>query len=310
MNRRDALRMAAMTAAALMHRTAGASVARSFEVKDSDSTVFSISLAQWSLHREYFGLKIDPLDFPVITRTTFGLGGVEYVNSFYKHRIAKGAELASELRRRCDDHGVTSVLIMCDGEGELGAADSSARGVTVENHVKWLELAKALGCHSIRVNAQSTGTFDEQQKLAADGLRLLCERATPLGLNVIVENHGGLSSNGAWLAGVMRLVNLPNCGTLPDFGNFGDYDCYKGVEELMPFAKGVSAKSHDFSSPSGIETKIDFARMLSIIRATQFKGWIGIEYEGSRLSEMDGILATKALLESLGCSGKKETTGK
>jgi len=268
-------------------------------------TPHRISLAQWSLHRAIAGGTIDPVEFPTIAKRDYGISGVEYVNSFYKSRMGDAKGLAAELKRRSSDSGVTSVLIMCDGEGDLGAPDTAARAQAVENHVKWLELAQALGCHSIRVNARSDGSREEQAKLAAEGLRSLSERAASFGQNVIVENHGGLSSHGDWLAGVIRSVGLPNCGTLPDFGNFYEYDRYQGVRDLMPFAKGVSAKSYDFSVDAGgavaAETKIDFTQMLSIVRGAKYTGWIGIEYEGNRMSEPDGIKATRDLLVRLGC---------
>ena len=190
---------------------------------------------------------------------------------------------------------------MCDGEGAIGDPDAAARTRTVENHYKWVEAARFLGCHSIRVNARSQGTPDEQRALAADGLRRLTEFAAERGVNVIVENHGGISSDGAWLAGVIRAVAHPRCGTLPDFGNFQVgperwYDRYQGVQELMPFAKAVSGKSHDFDA-EGNETGTDFLRMLRIVLAAGYRGWVDVEYEGDRLSEPEGIRATKALLE-------------
>lgn len=225
---------------------------------------------------------------------------MEFVNSFYKDLVGTSG-FADELRRRCSDAGVTSVLIMCDGEGALGDPDAATRGQSVDNHRKWLDLARHLGCHSIRVNAAGSGDRSEQAKCATDGLRRLAEVAAPLQLNVIVENHGGWSSHGDWLAEVIRGVGLPNCGTLPDFGNFAKYDRYQGVEELMPFAKGVSAKSYDFDA-LGNETTIDYPRMLGIVRAARYAGWIGVEYEGGRLSEPEGIRATKGLLERLGCA--------
>ena len=258
-----------------------------------------ISLAQWSLHKSLFAGAVKPLDFPLVAARDYGIRGVEYVNSFYKDLIGKDG-FAEDLRRRCSDAGVTSVLIMCDGEGALGDPDEAKRAKAVDSHRKWLDLARHLGCHSIRVNAQSDGDRADQARLSADGLRRLAEAAKPLGLNVIVENHGGLSSHGDWLAGVMKAVGMPNCGTLPDFGNFYEYDRYQGVEDLMPFAKAVSAKSYDFDA-QGNETTIDYPRMLGLVRAAGYSGWIGIEYEGGRLSEPDGIKATRQLLARLGC---------
>jgi len=256
---------------------------------------FTISLAQWSLHRAFFGKKLDPLDFARIARNDYDIAAVEYVNQFYKGKPGDARYLAA-LKKRAADSGVRSVLIMCDGEGNLGDPDEKKRLQAVRNHHKWVEWATELGCHSIRVNAHSAGKPEEQMKLVADGLRRLCEFGDKHGINVIVENHGGLSSDGRWLAGVMKLVNHPRVGTLPDFGNFGSYDRYKGVKELMPFAKGVSAKSHDFDD-KGNETHTDYRRMMKIVKDAGYHSFVGIEYEGSKLSEPDGIRATKRLVE-------------
>jgi len=262
--------------------------------------LFRISLAEWSLHRALQAGTIDNLDFPGIARTKHGIEGVEYVSSFFKDRARDTAYLA-DLESRCDGHGVTSVLIMCDGEGAIGDPDAAARTQAVENHYKWVEAAASLGCHAIRVNAQSEGTADEQRKLAADGLRRLVGFAAPRKINVLVENHGGLSSNGAWLASVMQAVDHPRCGTLPDFGNFDiaegeTYDRYLGMEELMPYAKAVSAKSHVFDA-EGNEADMDYLRILRIVLEAGYRGWVGVEYEGSEHSEDEGIRLTKALLE-------------
>ncbi len=257
--------------------------------------LFKISLAEWSLHRTLRAGKLDNFDFPKTAKREFGIEAVEYVNTFFKDK-AKDTDYLGELAKRAADEGVTNVLVMCDGLGNLGDPDAKARKKAIENHFPWVEAAKRLGCHSIRVNAKSEGTFEEQQKLAADGLSRLAEFAGQVAMNVIVENHGGLSSNGAWLAGVMKQVDRPNCGTLPDFGNFHDYDRYRGLEELMPFAKGVSAKSHEFDA-AGNEVRTDYKRMLALVLAAGYHGWVGIEYEGSGLSEAEGIRATKKLLE-------------
>lgn len=266
----------------------------------SDDPLFKISLAEWSLHRTLWAGDLDNLDFPVVARRDYDLDGVEYVNQFFKDKATDPGYLR-ELKARADDQGVRNVLIMCDGEGALGDPDPAARTTAVENHYRWVDAARYLGCHSIRVNARSEGTPEQQHELAVDGLRRLTEFAAERQINVIVENHGGLSSNGKWLAGVIAAVDHPNCGTLPDFGNFrvSDdewYDRYLGVRELMPFAKGVSAKSHDFDE-EGNERNTDYVRMLRIVLDAGYRGYIGIEYEGDGLSEPEGIRATKALLE-------------
>jgi len=261
--------------------------------------LFEISLAEWSLHRTIRKGDLDNLDFPKKAKS-FGVSAIEYVNQFFKDK-AKDAKYIAELKKRCDGEGVKSLLIMCDGEGALGAKDAARRKQAVENHHKWVVAAKELGCHSIRVNAQSQGSYEEQQKLAADGLRKLCEFAEGHGIYVIVENHGGLSSNGKWLSETLKKVGHKRVGSLPDFGNFRIgkgkmYDRYQGVDELMPFAQGVSAKSHDFDD-EGNEKNTDYGRMLDIVVGKHgWRGHIGIEFEG-RGSEDVGIQKTIKLLE-------------
>ena len=275
---------------------------------------FNISLAEWSLHRSLYSGDMDHLDFAKIAKEEFEIDAIEYVNSFFFEK-AKDKAYLKEMRSRAEDLGVSSLLIMCDNEGSLGDPDPARRNKAVENHYKWHEAAKYLGCHSIRVNAylteslhgldtgdySKTGSYQNQIALAADGLRKLTEFGEGIGMNTIVENHGGLSSDGEWLAAVMKEVDHPMCGTLPDFGNFrieGDkwYDRYKGVEELMPFAKAVSAKSHDFDS-NGNEINTDFYKMMDIVSKAGYDGYVGIEYEGSVMDEISGIRATKVLLE-------------
>jgi len=259
---------------------------------------------------------IDHMDFYDITKNKFGLSAVEYVNTFFFDK-AKDKIYLNEMKMRADDLGIESLLIMCDNEGSLGDPDPIARTKAVENHYKWADAAKFLGCHSIRVNAylteslhgtstgnyNTTGSYENQINLAADGLRRLTEFGDTIGINTIVENHGGLSSNGQWLAAVMEKVDHPRVGTLPDFGNFRIqdeewYDRYKGVEELMPYAKAVSAKSHDFDS-QGNEINTDYYKMMNIVLNAGYSGYVGIEYEGSKLDEMAGIQATKDLLEKV-----------
>ncbi len=298
-----------------------------------DPLFFKISLAQWSLHNGFFGDALDkgwpvfnealvkdpqsilrgdldPLNFPAIAKNEFGIDAVEYVNIFFYDK-GKDQQYLNKLKQRCEDNGVSSLLIMCDRLGDLGETNDELRRTAVENHYPWVEAAKFLGCHSIRVNAAGSGTAAEVQQAAIDGLGRLSEYGAEAGINIIVENHGGYSSDGMWLSEVMRQVNMDNCGTLPDFGNFciesgddgciNEYDRYKGVAELMPYAKGVSAKSHDFDV-SGNETHTDYTKMLTIVKEAGYTGHIGIEYEGSVMSESDGIKATKTLLEKTGAA--------
>ena len=289
---------------------------------------YQISLAQWSLHKSFFGElkndwqwfgkmlmtnpdsllqgKLNPDDFPKIA-AGYGVNSIELVNTFYYSK-ANDMDYWTKFKQRCDDAGVSVGLIMCDALGDLGNADATARQAAVENHHKWVDIAKLLGAHSIRVNAAGKGTSEEVAENAIDGLSKLGTYGASKGINIIVENHGGYSSDGKWLAGVMVKVNMDNVGTLPDFGNFcieksadgcaNEYDRYQGMTELMPFAKGVSAKSHIFDA-EGNEVNSDFLKIMKIVKASGFKGYVGIEYEGKELSEDEGIKATKALLEKV-----------
>lgn len=266
---------------------------------------FKVSLAEWSLHKALFAKEMTNLDFPVKAAKEFGIFGVEYVSTFFKDT---STEYLSELLKISKDNNVTNVLIMVDGQGSLGDSDIATRNKAVENHHRWVEAAKYLGCHSIRVNAAGKGTAAEVADAVVESLTKLSTFASNLKINVVVENHGGYSSNGKWLSGVMKRVNLKNCGTLPDFGNFKVsatemYDRYLGMQELMPFAKGVSGKSYDFDA-EGNETTMDYYKIMKIVKDSGYKGWVDVEYEGSRLSEPDGIKATKTLLEKAFASVK------
>ncbi|MCU0449756.1 MAG: sugar phosphate isomerase/epimerase [Bernardetiaceae bacterium] len=277
---------------------------------------FKISLAEWSLHKTLFAKQMTNLEFPVKAKKEFGIAAVEYVNAFFKDKAKDSAYLA-ELKKICETEGVTSVLIMVDGEGGLGELSAKERLKAVENHYQWVEAAKFLGCHSIRVNAYGQGTAEEVKKAAIEGLSKLTEFGMKENIGVIVENHGGYSSDGKWLAEVIGTVNqhlnTKLCGTLPDFGNFcmkykndrwedgceTEYDRYQGTTELMPFARGVSAKANNFDG-QGNEADKDYERLLKIVKDAGYTGHIGIEYEGEKLSENEGVLATKKLLERVG----------
>lgn len=296
------------------------------EAEEENDLFFEISLAQWSLHRSLFGEElmkrgwqeigrrrrentlifeggIAPIEFPTVTKKEFDINAVEYVNQFYYDKAEDQAFLR-ELKDRQEKAGVRALLIMCDAEGNLGDTNEENRKQAVENHYKWVEAANFLGCHSIRVNAAGEGTKEEVAEAAVAGLSSLSEYADNNNINVLVENHGGYSSNAEWLTRVIEQVNKDNCGTLPDFGNFtisegNQYNRYKGVKQMMPYAKGVSAKSFAFND-EGEETTIDYKRMLKIVENAGYNGHIGIEYEGRKLDEFEGIRATKALLKEAG----------
>jgi len=264
---------------------------------------FEISLAEWSLHKAIQGNLVKTLDFPRIARRTFGIGAIELVNTLLE---VPTEEYIGRLKRNATDEGVRILLIMCDAEGPLAHKDKAQRMKSVRSHTKWVDIAAELGCHSIRVNMRgeekgtvaSAATIDDFVTRSVDAFSGLCEIAAKSQINIIIENHGGLSSNAEVLERLMKLVNLPNLGTLPDFGNFDrGMDRYEGVRKLMPFAKGVSAKSQGFD-PQGNETDIDYGRMMKIVLdEARFSGYVGIEFEGDKLGEYEGIWATKRLLE-------------
>jgi len=271
------------------------------EAKNSEEKfpLFKISLVQWSLHRHLFANRIESnLDFPIIARNQFGIDAVEYVNQFFPDK-AEDIKYLKELKNRSDSVGVKNLLIMCDNEGDMGAKCKTERNNAVLNHRKWVDAARFLECHSIRINALGDGTPEEQKDQMIESLSKLAEYAEERRINLIIENHGKLSSNAVWLSEVIKKVNNPLIGTLPDFGNFPEgINIYESVEKLMPFAKGVSAKSYDFDG-NGNETTIDYERMLQIVVVSGYRGYVGIEYEGKLLSEYEGIIKTKALLERI-----------
>ncbi|MCB0373601.1 MAG: sugar phosphate isomerase/epimerase, partial [Muricauda sp.] len=278
-----------------------------------------MSLAQWSIHKMIFDEGVDPYTFAE-KASKWGFEGLEYVSALY-YKELQAADFSEEAmnswveksKAESEKYGMTNLLIMVDGQGNLAATDAAERKAAAENHHKWVDAAAALGCHSIRVNLNGTQEPEEWIPASVDGLIQLATYAKEKGINVIVENHGGPSSNAQLLTEVMKKVGMDNCGTLPDFGNFcikreaGDYyeskcleeyDKYKGVEELMPYAKAVSAKSYSFDA-EGNETRVDYDKMMHIVLDAGYSGFVGVEYEGSELSEEEGILATKKLIEKV-----------
>ncbi len=280
---------------------------------ESEAPFFKLSLAQWSIHKMIRNDSVDPYSFAEKAKS-WGFSGLEYVSQLYpadleNNEYSEQAMNAFVERSNAEakKHGMQNVLIMIDGQGNLAVSDDAERKAAVERHYKWVDAAAAMGCHAIRVNLNGESDPEKWKANSIDGLTQLATYAKGKNINIIVENHGGLSSNGAMHAEVMKAVNMDNCGTLPDFGNFcitrkkdsweceEMYDIYKGVAELMPYAKAVSAKSNVFDE-NGDEVNIDYARMLQIVKDAGYDSYIGVEYEGNELSEEAGILATRDLL--------------
>lgn len=289
---------------------------------------FKISLAQWSLQRTFIGDtvtdwrawvsdlrtspgdvlngEVDPMDFPTMAKE-YGIDCIELLNIFYFDK-AKDMSYWKAFKKKCDDAEVTVGLIMCDVLGNLADPDSVARIQAVENHYHWVDVAEFLGARSVRVNLSGEGDREEIAANAIDGLTRLAEYAAPKGINIVVENQRGISADASWLSSLLGKVEMDNVGSLPDFGNFcvktgpdgciNEYDRYKGIAELLPYAKGVSAKSYSFDE-NGNEERSDFLRIMKIVKNAGFKGYVGIEYDGTQLSEDEGINATRRLLEKV-----------
>jgi len=289
---------------------------------------FKIAVSQFSFASQFWTQQLKALDFPAKAKE-LGIPGLDYCSMFFADK-AKDAQFLKDLKQRAADAGSYNLRIMIDGEGVLGDLNEATRLKAVDNHHKWIDAASALGCPMIRVNVEGEGDPKDLAKAAVDSLGRLIEYGKAQNIDVIVENHVGISCNAAWLAGVMKQVNSPHCGTLADFGNFcvnrtkpetndiagymktkclDEYDRYKGITELMPFAKGVHAKTHVFDS-GGNDTETDFVRMFKIIKDSGFKGWVSIEYEGGLfkmytkdskyLDDYAGTSATKSLVEKAG----------
>ena len=280
---------------------------------------FKLSLAQWSLNKGIYSGDFDPYDFAK-TAKELGFSGLEYVNQLYSDVMDsrnKHQDIKNFVKKSNDEakqNNIENLLIMIDGEGDLATSSLRKRNAAVENHKKWIDAASQMGCHSVRVNLYGVDQKNKWMEYSSTSLSRLSEFSQDYNINIIVENHGSLSSNAELLMQVINNVNLKNCGTLPDFGNFcikrveGDlyesdcvkeYDRYKGIEEMMPKAFAVSAKSNSFNN-KGDEVYTDYLKMLKIVKESGYTGYIGVEYEGTELSEIDGILATKNLLINKG----------
>jgi sugar phosphate isomerase/epimerase len=307
--RRNFIKQSLLGAGALM-------TCSSFGLPVSQDPDIRISLAEWSFHRALESGKMDHLDFPLRAKNEFGISAVEYVNGFFGgtkmnfKEAAKNRAYLNEMLKRSQDAGVLNHLLMCDDEGPLSSIDEKERLESVDNHKKWIEAAKVLGCVTVRVNLHGEGSADDRKKASIDALSRLGEFAKPMQINIVVENHGSVTSNAEWLTEVMKQVGKDNVGTLPDFGNFcishpwgtiqegctDMYDIYKGIQQLLPYAKGVSAKTYDFDR-NGEQPLMDYKRLIDIVKASGFKGYIGIEYEGINQPEDEGVRNTQKLLK-------------
>lgn len=289
LTRRDTLKRLAFGAAAM-------AIPQTLRAKGTlETNGLTLAVQQYSFNRQLNAGTLDILDYPKTVVEGTGITALEYFNG---HIMDKSGDTRffRELKKRCNDVGATCTMMLCRSDDALDSPDSNTRDQAVEGYIPWLEAVRLLGGNTIRVDCRSSGDYEEQKKYAIDGLRQLCDVARPFGMNIVVENHGGFSSNGTWLADVLSKVGKRNCGSLPDFQNFKDYDPYQGVEDLMPTAKIVCAKSKKFDS-DGNEVNVDYYRMMKIVLDSGYKGSIGIEFEGHEMDPVKGILATKRLIE-------------
>lgn len=269
---------------------------------------YEVSLAAWSLHKTIGKREgqVPMLDMPKLSREKWDIGGIELVNNML---ASSEKPYLDEFAKNAAAHNVKILLIMIDGQGDAGAADQERRDLCVKNHCRWIDIAADFGCHSIRMNwGGAPKTVHEDAKELKDftdrsvpTFRAICDHGDKKNINVLIENHWGASSYIGPLTGLMKAVDHPRFGILPDFGNFpDDVDKYEAVDAFMPWAKALSAKCYDFDDATGLETKIDFEKMLQIaVDKHGYNQWIGIEYEGNRLSEYDGIAAANKLLLTL-----------
>jgi len=324
-NRREFIRKTAMGAAGI---GLAASLPEYLYAEAGKELFFKIAISQFSFASQFWTKQLDALDFPAKAKE-LGITGLDYCSMFFADK-AKDQIFLKELKKRSGDAGSYNLRIMIDGEGVLGDLNETARLKAVENHYKWIDAASALGCPMIRVNVEGEGNPADVANAAVDSLGRLIAYGSKQNIDVVVENHIGISCNGAWLAGVMKQVNNNHCGTLADFGNFcvnrtkpetndiadyiktkclEEYDRYKGITELMPYAKGVHAKTHVFDT-TGNDVETDFSRMFKIIKKSGFTGWVSVEYEGGLLKmyskdnkyldDYAGTTATKNLIVKAG----------
>lgn len=324
-SRRDFIKKAAIGAAGI---GLAATLPEYLYAETNADLFFKFAISQFSFASEFWTKQLDPLDFAAKSKE-LGISGLDYCSMFFADK-AKDQQFLGELKKRAADNGSYNLRIMVDGEGVLGDLTEATRLKAVDNHFKWMDAAATLGCPMIRVNVEGEGAPADVANAAVDSLGRLIEYGKKQNIDVIVENHVGISCNASWLSGVMKQVNSPHCGTLADFGNFcinrtkpatndiagylktkclEEYDRYKGIEELMPFAKGIHIKSHVFDA-AGNDVETDFYRMFKIIKKSGFTGWASIEYEGGLLKmytkdskyldDYAGVTATKNLAEKAG----------
>ena len=248
-----------------------------------------ISLAQWALIEEIRSDKWKTLDFPKIAREDFGLNGIEFVNTLFE---VPTVEYLNTLKRNAADFNVQMVLIMVDEEGD-GCADTKQGRKQFEiNHRKWVDVAHYLGCHAIRTNCRGLENADKQQALewAAESYNMLLDYASPSGISIVIENHGGVSNDPDWMIALMKKVNNLKFGTFPDWRSpSADFDNYTYLQKTLPYAKGMSYRNQP--------TEELTAKMIKLSQDGGYRGWYGIESSG-REEVKRGVALLKKYLQA------------
>ena len=300
--------------------------------KKIDKSKMDIGLQMYSFAPLIMQGKFDLLGFPDLVKNTYGINGAEYWSIPFMGR-ENDRDFLNDLKRRSDDNGVDNLIILVDdidiktmqSGPSLASSNKNDRDTAIDYHKKWVDVAKNIGCHSIRINLRSEEENDQKiLENSSESISKLIEFSKQDIISIVIENHGGITGDADWLVSLMKNVDSKHLGTLPDFGTYNfcikrgnlnfqslsencedQYDKYLGVKKLMPYAKGVSAKSHEFDK-DGEELSTNYSRMIKIISESNYKGYITIEYEGAMkgmfggegtyLSPHEGILATKKLI--------------
>ena len=300
--------------------------------KKIDKSKMDIGLQMYSFAPLIMQGKFDLLGFPDLVKNTYGINGAEYWSIPFMGR-ENDKDFLNDLKRRSDDIGVDNLIILVDdidiktmqSGPSLASSNKNDRDTAIDYHKKWVDVAKNIGCHSIRINLRSEEENDQKiLENSSESISKLIEFSKQDNISIVIENHGGITGDADWLVSLMKNVDSKHLGTLPDFGTYNfcikrgnlnfqslsencedQYDKYLGVKKLMPYAKGVSAKSHEFDK-DGEELSTNYSRMIKIISESNYKGYITIEYEGAMkgmfggegtyLNPHEGILATKKLI--------------
>ncbi len=269
-----------------------------------------IGLSTWSLHRHMGPIKrqvvtdtgekhewteeypedVSLLDFAGFARKEYGLTHLELIQMSFP---STEASYLKKLRSAVEAAEAVIENVPID-VGDICELAPERRAEHVRNIKSWMDVAAAIGSRAVRVNTGPSREGSDALALAVESCKRLAEHADKLGLNVLIENHGGISSDPQLLKQLIESVSTERMGACPDFGGFDEAIRYDGLQKIMPLAKLVHAKSYAFDE-HGEETAIDYARCMQIVKNSGFSGVLSIEYEGDG-NASEGIKKTKELI--------------